>query len=115
MWQDKTGQVNGLSNVCPHMGAMLSQGWCEAKEDGTSTVVRLFHALECDRDGCTVLPGTNKKTLPQLRSPKLIIQDDFIWSYGDYEPKIPIPDAPQKIKLNNEIGMNWVKNNFNKW
>ena len=25
------------------------------------------------------------------------------------------PDAPQKIKLNNEVGMDWVKRNFNTW
>ena len=24
-------------------------------------------------------------------------------------------DAPQKIKLNNEIGMDWVKRNFVNW
>ena len=62
LWKDKTGQVNGLSNVCPHMGAMLSEGWCETKIDNSSTVVCPFHALEFDRDGCTILPGTDKKT-----------------------------------------------------
>jgi hypothetical protein len=25
------------------------------------------------------------------------------------------PDSPQKIKLNNEVGMDWVRQNFTKW
>ena len=25
------------------------------------------------------------------------------------------PDAPQKIKLNNEVGMDWVNRNYDKW
>ncbi|AFZ37044.1 Rieske (2Fe-2S) iron-sulfur domain protein [Stanieria cyanosphaera PCC 7437] len=97
IWQDKTGQVNALPNVCPHMGAMLSEGWCKTQSDGTSTVVCPFHALEFDARGCTILPGTDKKTLPQMQPLKLIIKDNFIWSYGDYEPKIPIPDILEKI------------------
>ena len=96
LWQDETG-VNGLSNVCPHMGAMLSEGWCETQADGSSTVVCPFHALEFDRHGCTILPGTDKKTRSQLEPLKLIIKDDFIWSYGDYEPKIPIPNILETI------------------
>ena len=97
IWKDKAGRVNALSNVCPHMGAMLSAGWCETQSDGTSKVVCPFHALEFDPNGCTVLPGTDKKTLSQLEPLELIIQDNFVWSYGDYEPKIPIPDILNKI------------------
>ncbi|MGL4882763.1 MAG: Rieske 2Fe-2S domain-containing protein, partial [Waterburya sp.] len=97
MWQDKKGEINALPNICPHMGAMLSEGWCEAKADGTSTLVCPFHALEFDGDGCTILPGTDQQTLSQLKPLELIIKDDFIWSYGDYEPKIPIPDILEKI------------------
>ncbi|GAB4541957.1 MAG: Rieske 2Fe-2S domain-containing protein [Pleurocapsa sp.] len=97
IWLDKTGQVNALANICPHMGAMLSEGWCQVQNDGKSAVVCPFHALEFDRAGCTILPGTDKKTLPQLEPLELIVKDDFIWSYGGYEPKIPIPDILEKI------------------
>ncbi|MCC0175374.1 Rieske 2Fe-2S domain-containing protein [Waterburya agarophytonicola K14] len=103
IWKDKAGEVNALSNICPHMGAMLSEGWCEAKSDNSSTVVCPFHALEFDRDGRTILPGTNKKTLPQLKSLELIIKDDFIWSYGDCKPKIPIPDILDRISQDYEF------------
>ena len=97
MWQDATGAIQALPNACPHMGAMLSEGWCAAQPDGTSTVVCPFHALPFDAAGCTVLPGSVKKTLPQLSPLELIIQGDFIWSYGGYEPKMPIPTVLNEI------------------
>jgi phenylpropionate dioxygenase-like ring-hydroxylating dioxygenase large terminal subunit len=103
MWKDVQGNVNAIENTCPHMGAMLSAGWCEAKSDETSRVVCPFHALEFDAQGCTILPGSNKQTLPQLAPLELIIQGDFIWSYGEYEPKIPIPNILNKIAGNYEF------------
>ena len=102
MWKDASGNVYALPNACPHMGAMLSEGWCvqrngksNGKSTGKSTVVCPFHALQFDADGCTVLPGSSKKSLPQLQPLELIIQGDFIWSYGGYAPKVPIPQHPQ--------------------
>ncbi|MBE9211269.1 Rieske 2Fe-2S domain-containing protein [Plectonema cf. radiosum LEGE 06105] len=97
MWKDVKGEINALPNVCPHMGAMLSEGWCEVTEDKSSVVVCPFHALEFDREGCTILPGSKKKTLPQLKPLELIIQGNFIWSYGGIEAKIPIPNILNKI------------------
>ena len=97
LWQDMTGKINALPNVCPHMGAMLSEGWCQSYEDGSSKIVCPFHALEFDGNGCTILPGTDKKTLPQMQPLELIVKDDFIWSYGDFKPKIPLPNILDKI------------------
>jgi phenylpropionate dioxygenase-like ring-hydroxylating dioxygenase large terminal subunit len=97
MWKDSQGNIEALENACPHMGAMLSAGWCEAKTDGTSTVVCPFHALEFDAQGCTILPGSNKQTLSLLAPLELVIQGDFIWTYGGYEPKIPIPNILNEI------------------
>lgn len=97
LWQDRTGKVNALSNVCPHMGAMLSAGWCTAEKDGKSKVVCPFHALEFDGDGCTILPGTNRETQPQLEPLELIIQGNFIWSYGGHKPKIKITSILEEI------------------
>ncbi|WP_029315475.1 Rieske 2Fe-2S domain-containing protein [Acaryochloris sp. CCMEE 5410] len=102
LWQDGSGTVQALPNRCPHMGAMLSEGWCEPLiDDGQSGIVCPFHALQFDGAGCTVLPGSNQKTLPQLQPPELIIQGDFIWSYGGHEPKLPIP------KIMNEIAQTY--------
>jgi phenylpropionate dioxygenase-like ring-hydroxylating dioxygenase large terminal subunit len=97
LWKDATGKVSALPNACPHMGAMLSEGWCQQREDKTSIVVCPFHALEFDSEGCTVLPGSQKKTLPQLEPLEIIIQGDFIWSYGGQEPKMPIPTILNEI------------------
>jgi phenylpropionate dioxygenase-like ring-hydroxylating dioxygenase large terminal subunit len=62
-----------------------------------SSIVCPFHALAFDAAGCTVLPGSGKKTLPQLQPLELVIQGDFIWSYGGCEPKIPIPAVLNEI------------------
>ena len=96
IWKDAAGAIHALPNACPHMGAMLSEGWCEVDE-GVSQVVCPFHALKFDAAGCTVLPGSGKKTLSQLKPLELIIQGDFIWSYGGQEPKQLIPDALNEI------------------
>ncbi len=96
LWKDPTGKVSALPNACPHMGAMLSEGWCHSQAQ-SSAVVCPFHALEFDNTGCTVLPGSKKKTLSQLEPLELIVQGDFIWSYGGEEPKIPIPEILNEI------------------
>ncbi len=103
LWKDSQDNVNALPNICPHMGAMLSEGWCEQQEDNSSVVVCPFHALEFDHTGCTILPGTHQKTLPQLSPLELIIQGEFIWTYGGYEPKIPIPNILNKIEQQYEF------------
>ncbi|AKG24634.1 Rieske 2Fe-2S domain-containing protein [Calothrix sp. 336/3] len=97
IWKDINGEIYALPNACPHMGAMLSEGWCEVESNATSTVVCPFHALKFDGLGCTVLPDSRKKTLPQLKPLELIIEGDFIWSYGGYEPKIAIPGVLNEI------------------
>jgi phenylpropionate dioxygenase-like ring-hydroxylating dioxygenase large terminal subunit len=105
MWKDTAGAIHALPNACPHMGAMLSEGWCEEQtdfpnkeiSDRTSTVVCPFHALKFDSQGCTILPGSSKKTLSQLKPLELVIQGNLIWSYGGYESKIPIPTILNEI------------------
>jgi phenylpropionate dioxygenase-like ring-hydroxylating dioxygenase large terminal subunit len=103
MWKDSHGKISAIENVCPHMGAMLSAGWCDRKSDGTSTIVCPFHALEFDDRGRTILPGSNKQTLPQLAPLELIIQGDFIWSYGGRAPKIPIPNILNEIATSYQL------------
>ncbi|WP_366918476.1 Rieske 2Fe-2S domain-containing protein [Acaryochloris sp. IP29b_bin.148] len=100
LWQDGSGTIQALPNRCPHMGAMLSEGWCEPlpdKADEQSGIVCPFHALRFDGAGCTVLPDSDQKTLPQLQPLELIIQGNFIWSYGGHKPKMPIPNIMNEI------------------
>jgi phenylpropionate dioxygenase-like ring-hydroxylating dioxygenase large terminal subunit len=92
LWQDDAGKIQALPNACPHMGAMLSEGWCEAGK-----VVCPYHALAFDGAGCTVLPGSNKATLPQLKPLELIIQGDLIWSYGLAVAKMPVPHIVDEL------------------
>ncbi|MCP6759190.1 MAG: Rieske 2Fe-2S domain-containing protein [Fischerella sp. CENA71] len=103
LWQDSKGKINCLPNACPHMGAMLSEGWCVKQSNGSSKVACPFHALEFDGTGCTVLPGSDKQTKPLLTPLELIIQEDFIWTYGGYEPKISIPPIMNEIAAEYEF------------
>lgn len=103
LWQDSQGKISALPNACPHMGAMLSEGWCVARTDGSSAITCPFHALEFDRNGCTVLPGSNKPTKSLLPPLELIVQGDLIWTYGGYEPEIPIPELMNNIAAQYEF------------
>ena len=103
LWQDSTGKINCLPNACPHMGAMLSEGWCVSHSDGSNKVVCPFHALEFDGAGCTVLPGSEKLTKSLMQPLELIVQGDFIWSYGGYKAEIPIPTIMNEIAANYEF------------
>ena len=88
------------------MGAALSDGWCESPKNGSSKVVCPFHALEFDGAGCTVLPGSAKQTKSLIQPLDLIIQGDFIWSYGGHEPEASIPSIFNEIAASYElIGM----------
>ncbi|EDX86209.1 Rieske (2Fe-2S) domain protein [Synechococcus sp. PCC 7335] len=104
LWKDSNGTVQALPNCCPHMSAMLSEGWCAAQTDGSSKIVCPFHALAFDGAGCTVLPESQQgRTLPQMQPLDLVVQGDFIWSYGGAEPKIPIPDVLNEIVRNYQL------------
>jgi len=103
LWKDGNDRVQALPNSCPHMGAMLSEGWCDAQSDGSSKVVCPFHALAFDSNGSTRLPGSEKDTLPQAQPLALIIQGDFVWSYGGAEPAILIPDVLTEIAAQYEL------------
>lgn len=94
LWRNSENEIHALPNACPHMGAMLSEGWCD---EAGHRVICPFHALAFNSTGCTVLPGSEKSTSSLLKPLELIIQDDLIWSYGECEPKIPIPNVLKTI------------------
>lgn len=103
LWQNRNGKVSCLPNACPHMGAMLSEGWCIESSDGSSSLVCPYHALEFDGAGCTRLPASNQKTLPLLQPLELIVQGNFLWSYGGCEPKSPLPTRLNEIAASYEF------------
>ncbi len=103
VWQNSYGGINALPNACPHMGAMLSEGWCVTKPDGSSVIACPFHALEFDAEGCTVLPSSHKLTKSLMQPLELVIQGDFVWTYGGHEPKISIPNIMNEIAADYEF------------
>ncbi len=90
LWQ-KQGEVFALDNVCPHMQAPLSDGWCQDR----GTITCPFHALEFDGQGRLYQTG---KVGQSLTNPlELIVKGDCVWTYGDIAPKIPVPDLVPKL------------------
>ncbi|WP_414550823.1 Rieske 2Fe-2S domain-containing protein [Anabaena sp. CCY 0017] len=93
LWQNRKGEVYALENICPHMQAPLSDGWiCEKR----NTITCPFHALEFDDKG-RLYQGSKKDPQPITKPLELILSNDGIWTYGGFEPKLPIPDLHQKI------------------
>ncbi|MCG6137748.1 MAG: Rieske 2Fe-2S domain-containing protein [Nostoc sp. LLA-1] len=93
LWQNQKGEVFALDNICPHMQAPLSDGWiCQEKD----TITCPFHALEFDGKG-KLYQEEKKDTQPITKPLELIISNDCIWTYGGFEPRLPIPDLYKKI------------------
>ena len=88
LWQNAQGRIFALENICPHMQAPLSNGWiCESHD----TISCPFHALEFDGEGRLCKQG--KAQGQALAKPlELAIEGDLIWTYGGFEPRLPIPD-----------------------
>jgi phenylpropionate dioxygenase-like ring-hydroxylating dioxygenase large terminal subunit len=106
LWQNQKGEVFALDNVCPHMQAPLSAGWiCKDR----NTIACPFHALEFDGEGRLYREG--KTDGQAIAKPlKLIVLDDYIWTYGGFEPKIPVPDLISKLKTGlNFLGVTGIK------
>lgn len=93
LWQNQRGEVFALDNICPHMQAPLSNGWiCQTRD----TITCPFHALEFDGKGRLYQEG--KRDTQSITKPlEIIIYNDCIWTYGGFEPRLPIPDLHEKI------------------
>jgi phenylpropionate dioxygenase-like ring-hydroxylating dioxygenase large terminal subunit len=93
LWQDTDGQVYALNNVCPHLQAPLSDGWiCQER----NTIVCPFHVLEFDGSGRLHQDG--KLSAQAIAQPlELITTGDLIWTYGGFEPRLPIPALHQQV------------------
>ncbi len=93
IWQNKQGEIAALNNICPHMQAPLSDGWiCEAR----NTITCPFHALEFDSEGRLYREGKEDNNAI-AQTLELVIKEDLIWTYGGFEPKIPIPNLLEKV------------------
>ena len=93
LWQNSSGEVFALNNVCPHMQAPLDKGWICADRN---TIACPFHALEFDGAG-HLLRGGQLSSLPLAQPLDLIVNGDLIWTYGGFEPQLPIPELHQNV------------------
>lgn len=92
LWKNEKGEISALENICPHSGAKLSNGWiCP-----DNTIACPFHALEFNSSGQAIL-SNEKISQPIAKQLKLFFQGDFIWTYANEEPKLPIPDILLKL------------------
>jgi len=99
LWQNDRGEIFALDNVCPHMQAPLSNGWiCQER----NTIACPFHALEFDGEGRLCREG-QRDSQPIAQPLRLTVIGDFIWTYGNCEPRSPIPDLVQSIAAEYEF------------
>jgi len=93
LWQNSYGEVSALENTCPHMGADLSKGWiCQEH----NTIVCPYHTLELLPNGNALL--RDDQVVRSIAKPlNLIMQGDFIWTYGHEAAKIPVPEMLKTI------------------
>ena len=90
LWQHAK-EVFALENICPHQQAPLSDGWiCRER----NTITCPFHALEFDSQGRLHQAGNPQ---PIAKPLKLEVVGDCIWTYGESEACVPIPDVVAKI------------------
>jgi phenylpropionate dioxygenase-like ring-hydroxylating dioxygenase large terminal subunit len=75
------------------MQAPLSDGWiCQER----NTIVCPFHALEFSNEGN--LDREGKQDTQAIAKPlKVTMIGDMIWTYGECEPRLPIPELVEKI------------------
>lgn len=90
-WRDAQGVSHVQSNLCPHMGASLSQGHVK-----DNCLVCPFHGFAFNTNGtCKHIPANGKegRIPPQIRVKTYPSQEahGFIWIwYGDTEPHTPL-------------------------
>ena len=93
VWKNNYGEVFALNNICPHMQAPLSDGWICAERN---TITCPFHALEFNGEGKLYQVGSSEgQAITQKLD--LIVEDDFIWTYGNHQPQIPVPTLIPRI------------------
>ncbi len=99
LWQNQKGEIFALNNICPHMQAPLSNGWVCQERD---TITCPFHALEFDGKG-RLYHEDQKDSQPIAKPLEIIVSNDCIWTYGGFEPRLPIPDLHDQVVDNYEF------------
>jgi phenylpropionate dioxygenase-like ring-hydroxylating dioxygenase large terminal subunit len=115
LWRSKQNKIAILTDVCPHAGASLSDGFiCEKR----NTVVCPYHRLEFDSNGQWFESGeyktheelnksyakvcdTKEVKLATLLNHSLIVQDKFIWIYPKTHDLVEVltPEIPKVFDI----------------
>ncbi len=96
LWQNQQGEVFALENVCPHMQAPLSEGWVCA-----GRITCPFHTIEFDGLGRIWHDGHPGAVV--ARPLEIFVKDNCIWSYGNAEPRHPIPELHRRLAQDYEF------------
>lgn len=106
IWQDESGNLNALDNICPHAGANLAKGGYVVDFQGKNCLACPYHGnkVQFFGDGKVVIDGNISNQAIQTVLPLQVV-DGLVWTYGlswreqdgklvaqPIEPKLPIPD-----------------------
>lgn len=102
LFRDSDGVPHALSNICPHRGAPLDDGWT-TQIDSHKCIVCPYHGWAFNKSGvlCDVPAATNNTELPkkQLLNKYIITEKGgFIWYFNGSLSAIerpPIPCIPE--------------------
>jgi phenylpropionate dioxygenase-like ring-hydroxylating dioxygenase large terminal subunit len=106
IWQDESGNLNAIDNICPHAGANLAQGGYIVDFQGKKCLACPYHGnkVQFFGDGKVIVDGNISNQTLQTVLPLQIV-DGLVWTYGlnwqkqdgklvsaPIQPKLPIPD-----------------------
>jgi phenylpropionate dioxygenase-like ring-hydroxylating dioxygenase large terminal subunit len=100
-WRTLAGKVVCMHDLCPHLGASLSQGAVKGE-----TLACPFHGFEYDRSGtCTLIPAISRSgAIPKaMRAGTYATYEahELIWMYwGEAQENLPEPQFFASFNLN---------------
>jgi nitrite reductase/ring-hydroxylating ferredoxin subunit len=93
---DAKGDLTAVDAVCPHRGALLTLGWCDAFEPGTLTC--RYHGWTFDSTGKCVAsltdgPSSKVPSLVSIRSYPTLVRYGAVWIYMGNGPAPVLEDS----------------------
>lgn len=110
-FKDADGSIHALPNTCPHWGAKLSEGTVHKKivphirSGGLDNQASVSYAIQCPWHAVNFNKKAERfddrleKWVPcaEFEPLELIEQDGVIWTYAEFEPRIPIPTITTEL------------------
>lgn len=101
MSKARSGTIHAFSKIYPSIAGIPSKARATTEHDNVKTD-RVYPDQDSrfDAQGCAAISSISKATEPQSQPLDLIVQGDFVWSYGGYAPKLPIPSVFNTMPAN---------------